>query len=218
LDEHTLAAGLEYSCWRGRVIVDRPHEATSQASSTSRREEILGPIVQAAFYRRSVLELVGGLPCALGDALADVDLALALRFAGYNAIFEPQSIIRASDELLAGPRLGFRQALAAERLFWRAAPVVGWCKSLAGHPLGVLIESLQALPRPAALLALFGRLLAVCQVRSHHTHHQWLLDVKRAAAVLHRAERAGRLRIDRPHTAGQSVPAKSTKATAPSAM
>ncbi len=214
----TLATGLKYSCWRGRVVRARPHEATDATHSPAPRAEILGPIAQAAFYRRSALELVGGFPCAVGDALADVDLALALRFAGCKTTFEPQSIIRASAELLAAPRSGFRHGLAAERLFWRAAPVVGWCKSLAAHPLGVLAQSLQALPRPAALTALIGRLFAVCQFRSHRAHRQWLLDVKRAAVALHRAERSGRLRIDGPHAAGQSVPAKSAPASAPIAF
>jgi hypothetical protein len=219
LDQHdTLAAGLGYSCWRGRVIVTCPPKATIRDSCTAPSTEILGPLVQAAFYRRSALEMAGGLPGEVGDVLADVDLALALRFAGYKAVIEPQSIVRATAELLATPRLGFRRGLAAERLFWRAAPMAGWWKSLAAHPLGMLIESLQAVPRPAALTALVGRFIAVCQVSSHRAHHQRLLDMKRAAAAMQRAERTGRLRIDAPHTPGQSVSAKSAPASAPSAV
>jgi hypothetical protein len=211
----TLAAGLCYSCWRGRIV----RTATADPDRhTAPGTPIMGPIVQAAFYRRSALDLVGGLPRAVGDGLADVDLALALRFAGYKATLEPQSIVRATPELLAATQSGFRHGLAAERLFWRAAPVVGWWKSLAAHPLGVLVESLQSLPRLSTLSTLVGRLIALCQLKSRRDHHQWLLDVKRAAASLLRAERSPRLRMDGPHMPAPTVSAKCAPATTPSAV
>jgi hypothetical protein len=212
----TVASGLAYSCRWGRVVrTDIPTAtANNTACSHTPRADILGPLVQAAFYRRSALELVGGFPRAVGDGLADADLALALRFAGFQSILEPRSIVLATADCLAVPRPGFRQGLAAERLFWRAAPVLGWGKSVAAHPLGVFIEFVKALPRPSALAALLGRALGVCQMGSHRAHHQWLLDVERAAAVLFRTERAGRLRIDGPHTTGPSSMAKSSRLSA----
>ncbi|MEX2141747.1 MAG: glycosyltransferase family A protein [Pirellulales bacterium] len=216
----TVASGLAYSCRWGRIVrTDTPAATaiTTTASDTT-HIEVLGPLVQAAFYRRSSLELVGGLPRAIGDGLADADLALALRFAGYKGILEPRSIVLATADCLIAPRPGFRHGLAAERLFWRAAPVVGWGKSIAAHPLGVLVEFVTALPRPGALAVLLGRALGVCQMGSHRAHQQWLLDVERAAAALFRAERAGRLRIDGPHTPGQSILTKRTHASARSAV
>lgn len=201
----TLAAGLQYSCRRGRTVrtdATLASEATP-SSSQAQQGEVLGPLLQAAFYRRSALELVGGLPRAVGDALADADLALALKSAGYRSVLEPRSIVSATAGDIAAPQPGFRQGLTAERLFWRTAPTVGWRKSLAAHPLGVLSEFLQALPQAGALTALAGRLLGACQIGSHRAHHQWLLDIEGTAAALFRGERAGYLRIDGPHASGE---------------
>ena len=204
----SIASGLAYSCRRGRVVrTDLPKTFT----------EILGPLALAGFYRRSALRLIGGFPRAVGDALADADLALALQFAGYKAILEPRSIVRATTDFLSAPWPGFRQGLAAERLFWRAAPVAGWGKSLAAHPFGLVIDFCKSLPSPAALTALAGRLLAICQMGSHRNHRRWLLEVQRAAAALLRAERGDHLRIDGPHTTGTSVRTKSSRMSAQSA-
>jgi hypothetical protein len=196
-----IAFGLSYCCRRGRVIQTEMDvgQASQQTAVAAEPVEILGPLVHAAFYRRSALELVGGFPRGVGDALADADLALSLRFAGYRCMCEPQSITLGTPGDIAPPRSSFRQGLAAERLFWRAAPVAGWLKSLGQHPWGVLGEFFGALPWPGAFMALAGRFLAVCQMGSHRAHHQWLMDVQRAASALLRGSRSTRLRIDGTH-------------------
>jgi hypothetical protein len=212
LDTHvTVAAGLAYSCRRGRVVrTDKP----SATGTISRAEqapgaEVLGPLVQAAFYRRSALELLGGLQRAVGDALADIDLALALKSAGYKAVCEARSVVLApADGTLAASPPGFRQGLASERLFWRAVPVVGWGRAIVVHPLGVLIEFLTTLPRLAAFTALAGRLLAACEIRSRRTHRQWLRHLEESTAALLRAEGGEHLRIDGPHTGHVGRPSK----------
>jgi hypothetical protein len=196
-----IAFGLDYCCRRGRVIrrgiaVNGESQPSSVAAEAT---EVLGPLIHAAFYRRSALELVGGLPRGVGAAFADADLAMSLRFAGYRSMVEPRSIALATPGDIAPPKASFRQGLAAERLFWRAAPSAGWLKSLARHPWGVLREFTGALPHPGAFTSLAGRFLAVCQMGSHRAHHQWLFDVERAASALFRGSRSKRLRIDRPH-------------------
>jgi hypothetical protein len=196
-----IAFGLSYCCRRGRVIERRIGVGDDLQQTTAACEpiDVLGPLVHAAFYRRSAIELVGGLPRGVGDALADADLALALRFAGYRSVCEPRSITLGTPGDIAPPGPSFRQGLAAERLFWRAAPVAGWLKSLARHPWGVLGDFFGALPRPGAFTSLAGRFLAVCQMGSHRAHHQWLMDVQRAASALFRGSRSMRMRIDGPH-------------------
>ena len=50
---------------------------------------VLGPCLAAAFYRVEAIRAVGGGLCrAVGSELADVDVALALKQAGYRAVFE----------------------------------------------------------------------------------------------------------------------------------
>jgi hypothetical protein len=200
-----IACGLEYCCRRGRVIrkcVGATEE--SEHTGTGKSAEAIGPLIHAAFYRRSALELIGGVPRGVGDVLADADLALSLRFAGYRSVVEPRSIALCTAGDIAPPKVSFRQGLAAERLFWRAAPVAGWLKSLAQHPWGVLAELAGALPRPGAFASLAGRFLAVCQMGSHRAHHQWLMDVERAAGALFRGSRGTRLRIDGPHDSSRA--------------
>jgi hypothetical protein len=173
-----------------------PDNAAAQESS---HRVVLGPLAQAAFYRRAALELVGGFPTAVGDHLADVDLAHTLKFAGYRSVLEPDSQVLASAGDLTPAVSGFRRGLAAEQVFWRAAPIAGWLKSLAGHPIEVLADFATTLPHPGALAALVGRLIGVCQIRRHRAHHQWLLDVERAAAALLRGACTPRLRVDGSH-------------------
>lgn len=206
-----LAAGLAYSPLRGRTIESLERSqwtgtdglADSDSASCAPRE-ILGPLLQAGFFRRSALELVGGLPSALGDYLADADLALTLRYAGYQAVLEPQSVVYATrGDLLFDAPHGLRHGLAAERLYWRTAPIVGWGKALLAHPFAFIRRMAKALPHPRALAELFGSVLGCCQLGSYRDHHQWLLDVQRAATALFRPERPQHLRIDEPHLSGR---------------
>ena len=127
LDTRTpIALGLDYCCRRGRVIRrsiaanDQSQQVTG-SSESSESTEVLGPLIQAAFYRRSALELAGGLPRGVGDWFADADLAMTLRNAGYRSVFEPRSIALGTAGDIAPPKSSFRQGLGAERLFWRGA-------------------------------------------------------------------------------------------------
>jgi len=191
-----LAAGLELAASTRSVrSFDRLDDLTDVSPTP-----VLGPLVQAAFYRRSALELVGGLPQAVGDSLADVDLALTLKYAGYHCLLEPRSRIEATPgDIALTTASGFRNGLAAERLFWRNAPVLGWKKSLAMHPLAVLGEFVAGLPRLRTMTRLCGRMLGCCQFGNHRAHHEWLEDVRRAAAALFRAGRPSFARVDSAH-------------------
>jgi hypothetical protein len=189
-----LAAGIEYSPRRGRVVRDAVNNQSSQPCS------VLGPLAQAGFYRRAALELVGHFPSAVADLHADVDLALTLQYAGYHAVLEPQSVVEATvGDLLLGPAHGLRYGLNSERLFWRTAGIIGWRQAVVGHALGTIAELARNLPRLRALTTLAGRLIGACAMGNHRAHRQWLLDVKRASQSLLRGSKPTHLRIDAAH-------------------
>ena len=185
-------SGFQLLCRRGRVV-------NTNGGSDTDSPMIVGPILQAAFFRRSALELLGGFSSEVGDELADVDTDLILRYAGYSSAVEPRCVVLASASHIMRNPIGFREGLAAERLFWRAAPITGWAKSLGAHPAGVFGDFITTLPRLGALSAMLGRLLGMCQLGKYRAHYQWLLDVRRTAAALFQGMRTEIVRIDGPH-------------------
>lgn len=80
--------------------------------------EILGPMMDAAFYRRGPLVSVGGPAGGLGDDLIDVDLALALRAAGYQAALAVDSHVTLTSAV-ATKISATRRGLYAQRLYRR---------------------------------------------------------------------------------------------------
>ena len=84
-----VSAGLGYrvegTAWRlGR------HSRPDNVAAC--RQDLCGPDTLAAFYRKSAIESVGGFSPWAGDALAGIDLALALRQAGFRCALEPQCV------------------------------------------------------------------------------------------------------------------------------
>ncbi len=205
-----LAAGIEYTPRRGRVV-------RAATDISVQPYEVLGPISQAGFYRRAALELVGHFPSAVGDLNADVDLALTLRYAGYRAVLEPQSVVEATaGDLRLAPAHGLRYGLHSERLFWRTAGVVGWRYAIAAHVLGIVAEFSGSVPRIRAFTTFAGRLLGACAMGSHRAHRQWLLDVQRASQSL-RGTKSGHLRVDGAHPSPRAT-SEALVSTAPATV
>jgi GT2 family glycosyltransferase len=120
---------------------------------------ILGPGRLAGFYRRAAWELLGGLAPEVGDARADVDLALRMRYCGLKATLEPKSVVWA-DGVPANAEGAYRGALQEERLFWRASTQGGWLGAFASH-LGVwAVDAWRSALRGRLPLVLAGRLQA----------------------------------------------------------
>jgi hypothetical protein len=181
--ERMLAAGVRSGLGGGRSV------ATNLPNPDSSREfQALGPTIDAAFYRKAALEVVGdGLPINLGDQFADIDLALGLKYSGYRTALEPQCVVFA-ERLVGSQRRGFRAGLYAERFFLRNLPVSGWLRAFTMHPLTVAGESLRSLPRLAALTQLAGRLTAWFSLSDYRLHHH-LLAVARETVDREAAER-----------------------------
>lgn len=157
---------------------------------------ILAASIVAVFYNRLTLSTVGYLSAEVGAEFADVDLGLLLRHAGFKSIIDPRLRVRAPNRPLE--KVGaFRRALQAERLFWRNAPLVGWIKSLAAHPLAILADAANHAASLPSYLA--GRAVGAAMVGAARRHHQRLFDLHNAAPVPAREALGRQLRVDMPH-------------------
>jgi GT2 family glycosyltransferase len=195
--ERIFAAGLGYRRGGKRYLVG--HGRTELAPDD--QASIVGPCGFAAFYRKAALDLAGGLNSHLGNQQADVDLALALRTAGFAMALEPRSRIYATADVDRSQR-ALSTSFHDERLFWGNLPSQGRTGSLAAHAGVVAAELLRSFPRPRMLAQLAGRVLACCQLGSSAHRRNTLDPLSQPSAgpkpALHR------VRVDRPHH-GQSL-------------
>src|SRR5206468_2200743 len=79
-EQHIIAGGVRWSLGGARKVVN--DDRLFRPGAGRLRASILGPALSAAFYRREVLAALDGFDPAIGDRLADVNLALALRSLG----------------------------------------------------------------------------------------------------------------------------------------
>jgi hypothetical protein len=175
-DESIVAAGVRYTIGGRRIR----HGAGRSLARSKRvfRRKIHGPTLLAAFYRKSTLELLGGLDELCGETWADVDLGLSLRALGFRSVLEPESMVTTRPSREGGSR-GYRDGRGAERTFWRHIANNGWIPSLAFHPFVVLGALLGAWNRVAGYTALLGRMVTACGcvgLASHAGHLRDLAD------------------------------------------
>jgi hypothetical protein len=167
------------------------------------RVPTLGPELRAGFFRRETLLELSALNSRVGDDAADIDLALTLRAAGYRAVFEPAGKIYATA-CDSAPSRGFRAGRAAERLFWRNAPLTGWGRSLAAHPIAWLSDVTRVGLRPALFMHWLGRMVGALEQASHRQRHAELvqlagLHAAHEAALANEGASLHRLRMDMAH-------------------
>jgi len=166
--QRVVTAGVSY---RPSGAVRHLGQGKLLVAAARANEAPYGPDTLAGFYRRSALEAVGYFSDAVADPLAAVDLALALRQAGFRCVLQPQCwmyVDRTAVALSAPSAL--RCGWAAEWFFWRWAPVAGWFRSLACHAVLLLGQCLQCVIRPRTVVELAGRALAGLQIASHRGH------------------------------------------------
>ncbi len=188
---HALAASVSYGIGGTRKSVMRLVADVRDAGVSP----ILAASVVAVFYNRVTLSTVGYLSTEVGADLADIDLGLLLRHAGFTSIIDPGLRVRAPDGPLE-QLSAFRSAMHAERLFWRNAPLLGWLKSLAAHPWAVAGDI--ASHTPSLLPNLAGRMIGAAMIGTARRHYQRLMDLRNMAPLP--ATVATRLvRMDRPH-------------------
>jgi hypothetical protein len=163
-----VAAGVDYGAGGTPTVCRRLPKSPVAAP-------VLGPAPLAGFYRRSVLELVGGFETALGDELSTVDVALQCRYLGFRAMLEPECRVFSSPRRFAAG--GYQAGLSAERLFLRNADGPGWAKTMAVHALAVAAQSACMMPW-TAVSQLSGRLKAWTEWRAIREHRAHLLDLR----------------------------------------
>ena len=190
---HTVAAGLSYGVGGVRRVTARFAADAYDAGVGP----ILAASLKAVFYNRHTVSTAGMLSPEVGADLADMDLGLLLRHAGFISLVDPRLQVRTQDEPLEQLSV-FRRAVCAERLFWRNAPLIGWVRSLVAHPITIAADSTTHFPRPSVLANLAGRTVGAAMLSSARRHHHRLADLENAAPV--QVVREGRtVRIDLPH-------------------
>jgi hypothetical protein len=123
--DRVIAAGVGWVRGGNRTIGQVVPNEHSEISRDS-----IGPLAVAGSYRKAALApFGGGLPAAVGDHLADLDLALSLTLAGWTIPLDAACrVFGSSVEEPSGG--GFKWGLWSERLFWRHARRLGLMREL----------------------------------------------------------------------------------------
>jgi hypothetical protein len=160
---------------------------------------VIGPASFAAFYRQTVLELLGAFSTKLTLRQADIDLALAIRHAGFRVAVERGTKVLAPVEIDA-PSSALSDARAEERLFWRNLERASF-GTIVSHSAIAAWDCLSELPRPTALLRMAGRAWANLELGSHAQHRRRLAQLKAHATTTAAQSTQSRenLRIDASH-------------------
>ena len=154
--DRILTAGLRWTA-AGSIVRIAAGRRLDRFAANDR--VLCGPELAMAFYRRSALEAIESLQHHGSELATALDLALAMRTAGYRAVQEPACVTTATGELLACGG-AWREGVASERLFRCWAAVPGWKRSWAAHAALLAMECLQIPLRPLTLVRLTGRFCA----------------------------------------------------------
>jgi O-antigen biosynthesis protein len=161
-DRTVFSAGLAY---RAEGTPWKIAHGRNPTDSTVDAQYVCGPDLLSGFYRRSVLELLDGFSTSAGNAMTAIDAALALRYAGFHCVLEPECLARVDATTVSEPS-NFARGRDAERLFWRWASYHGWTRSLVGHIAMIAGECVVSLWRPSLIGQLAGRLWGAARARS----------------------------------------------------
>jgi hypothetical protein len=139
------------------------------------RDEVLGPSLSAGFFSRDSLLALGGFCREVGDEVADIDFALALRDLGCRFVLEPKSQVAYAPLEPKRSILGaISRGLAAETLFWRHWGREGRITSALAHPATTLVDALRNEGIIAGGLKLLGRAFGLASVRASRGYEQQL--------------------------------------------
>jgi hypothetical protein len=155
--DRIVALGVAYSPLLGsRTLIGAGGTASSLLAKPP---TITGPTLEAGFYRRELLEQVGGAPEGVGDELADLDLALLLADLGLTCSVQPQSRVLCNLAKPAPVDSPFQQARNRQRLFRRHAALHPSSLSGVLRPVAAVFDAAARLPGLAAFTTLAGRIV-----------------------------------------------------------
>lgn len=162
--ERLLAAGVRWTLGGSRRVV--ADQRIKLGGSARLRAGILGPTLDAGFFRRDVLQALGGFDSRMDERLADVDLALSIAALDLQTVCEPGSRVLLSPGKTDACPFGFASGWSAERLFWRHAASRGLLASLAFHPFALIGDVLRTRSLAGTLATELGRLAAWLEIGS----------------------------------------------------
>ena len=154
--ERILSAGLCFTPAGAIRRIGRGQRADRFAADAG---ALCGPDLLAAFYRKEAVESVEALSHGGSELAAGVDLAMALRHAGYDCVHEPACVATAAGDLFAASN-AWREGVASERLFrrWASVPAMDdWKRSWAAHVALIAAECIQCPIRPSMIARVAGR-------------------------------------------------------------
>jgi hypothetical protein len=146
------------------------------------RASILGPTLAAGFFRREVLQALGGFDAALDERHADVALALDIAALGLLTVCEPGSRLMLAGEAANRTSATLSHGRSAERLFWWHVAARGTALSLLMHPFAPVGDIGVTGSGLGTLAAGFGRFIALLEFGSRARHEQRLAAARERLA------------------------------------
>ncbi len=176
--EQVLSAGIDYRVGGARRLRVMKLRRVADAGPT----KVFGACLQAAFFRRSALESVGGWKVDVGPEVADVELAWALHRAGYRTVMEPAACVYGGP--LPKSTVGaLRQGVCSARLFWRQRRRASVGLRRWPHTAWLVgVETLANLSHPSKLTALAGRAWGAIDIRYYLRQASHDADVQHDAS------------------------------------
>jgi hypothetical protein len=202
-----LAAGVRWTVGGSRQIV--ADQRVLHGGSARLRAGILGPTLAAGFFRREVLEALGGFDSRLDERYADVDLALAIAALDLRTVCEPASRVVQTAARGDQRRAPFARGRNAERLFWRHAAARGMFPSLVMHPFALIGDILATRSALGASFATIGRAIALLELGAAKRHEQRLVAAREALAA---TEQPATIPLSQSLRERASAPAQSRRA------
>lgn len=142
------------------------------------RRRVIGPTANAAFYRRTAVEALGGYCPQVGSDLADADFALSLRDLGFRNVLEPDCVVATHvQQQRCAP--SFALGRDVERVYWRHAAGSHWLRTLVCHPPAILVGLLSGLGQLGTYACLLGRMVGLLEAARHRRHQQELVHLVR---------------------------------------
>ncbi|RLS33674.1 MAG: glycosyltransferase family 2 protein [Planctomycetota bacterium] len=181
--QRVVSVGIRYCRGGRRVPVTKLPAAVASGGSLQRpavsgrvRHPVVGPVLEAGFWRASLVRGTGlGFSAVCGDRLADADKALELAAAGTDVVVEPGSRVVASGTDAVAPwERGFRGGLHGERLFWRSLAGRSLTVSLVAHGWEIVRHAVVSAPLRTVPM-LLGRLLAALQFGAYLPRYRQLV-------------------------------------------
>lgn len=185
-NDRVVATGISYTRG-GRRRLRVPAASRSSVTAVSlgiaalnrpKRGQVVGPTIDAGFWRAETLATAGpGFAACCGATMADADLAVAIDAAGGETLLEPAALVISGPK--AKPASRFSEGLHAERLFWRSVAGRSLLPLLVAHLVAVLRHAAVALPLGTVPM-LIGRLIAAMQFGSYGSRYRQLRSLQEA--------------------------------------